>query len=130
MTKGNKASYELMDNMKKEVIQVINDRKDAIFDAQKEEIKALEIQIKKKWSDKRFVLMKRDDLRDLMDGIEDARNYTLRAEEEASSCTYAIEEVQSQSDYANDELSSVYDRLEEFSAMHEEVETEKGELNE
>ena len=130
MTKENKTSNEILDNMYHEVKKVVGNFKGDVINAQKEEIKALEIQIKKKWSDKRFVLMKRDDLRDLMDGIEDARNYTLRAEEEASSCTYAIEEVQSQSDYANGELSSVYDRLEEFSAMHEEVETEKGELNE
>ena len=124
MTKENKTSNEMLNNMYHQIDELVSSAMDDIKSAQKEEIKALEIQIKKKWSDKRFVLMKRDDLRDLMDGIEDARNYTLRAEEEASSCTYAIEEVQSQSDYANDELSSVYDRLEEFSAMHEEVETE------
>ena len=124
MTKENKTSNEILDNMYHEVKKVVGNFKGDVINAQKEEIKALEIQIKKKWSDKRFVLMKRDDLRDLMDGIEDARNYTLRAEEEASSCTYAIEEVQSQSDYANGELSSVYDRLEEFSEMHEKVETE------
>lgn len=124
MTKENKTSNEILDNMYHEVKKVVGNFKGDVINAQKEEIKALEIQIKKKWSDKRFVLMKRDDLRDLMNGIEDARNYTSQAEEEASSCTYAIEEVQSQSDYANDELSSVYDRLEEFSAMHEEVETE------
>ena len=124
MTKENKTSNEMLSNMYHQIDELVSSAMDDIKSAQKEEIKALEIQIKKKWSDKRFVLMKRDDLRDLMDGIEDARNYTLRAEEEASSCTYAIEEVQSQSDYANDELSSVYDRLEDFSAMHEEVETE------
>ena len=124
MTKENKTSNEILDNMYHEVKKVVGNFKGDVINAQKEEIKALEIQIKKKWSDKRFVLMKRDDLRDLMDKIEDAKSYTSQAEEEASSCTYAIEEVQSQSDYANDELSSVYDRLEEFSAMHEEVETE------
>ena len=124
MTKENKTSNEMLSNMYHQIDELVSSAMDDIKSAQKEEIKALEIQIKKKWSDKRFVLMKRDDLRDLMNGIEDARNYTSQAEEEASSCTYAIEEVQSQSDYANGELSSVYDRLEEFSSIHEEVETE------
>ena len=130
MTKEKKDSYQLMDNMKKEVIQVINDKKDAIFDAQSEVIKALENQIMDKYSDTEFVLMKRYDLRNLMDDIDSVKGYTQQVEDEASNCTYNIEEVQSQSDYATSELSSVYDKLEEFSRVHEEVETEKGELNE
>ena len=130
MTKEKKDSYQLMDNMKKEVIQVINDKKDAIFDAQSEVIKALENQIMDKYSDTEFVLMKRYDLRNLMDDIDSVKGYTQQVEDEASNCTYNIEEVQSQSDYATSELSSVYDKLEEFSRVHEEAETEKGELNE
>ena len=124
MTKEKKDSYQLMDNMKKEVIQVINDKKDAIFDAQSEVIKALENQIMDKYSDTEFVLMKRYDLRNLMDNIDSVKGYTQQVEDEASNCTYNIEEVQSQSDYATSELSSVYDKLEEFSRVHEEVETE------
>ena len=124
MTKEKKDSYQLMDNMKKEVIQVINDKKDAIFDAQSEVIKALENQIMDKYSDTEFVLMKRYDLRNLMDDIDSVKGYTQQVEDEASNCTYNIEEVQSQSDYATTELSTVYDKLEEFSRVHEEVETE------
>ena len=124
MTKENKESYQLMDDMKKEIIQVINDRTEGIFDAQSEVIKALENQLMKKWSDKEFVLMKRDDLRLLMQDVENAQGYTQQVEDEASNCTYNIEEVQSQSDYATSELSTVYDKLEEFSRVHEEVETE------
>ena len=83
-----------------------------------------------KYSDTEFVLMKRYDLRNLMDDIDSVKGYTQQVEDEASNCTYNIEEVQSQSDYATSELSSVYDKLEEFSRVHEEAETEKGELNE
>ena len=130
MTKEKKDSYQLimhekrMDNMKKEIMQVINDKKDAIFDAQKEEIKALENQIMDKYSDTEFVLMKRFDLRNLMDDIDSVKGYTQQVEDEASNCTYNIEEVQSQSDYATTELSTVYDKLEEFARVHEKVETE------
>ena len=130
MTKENKPSNQLIKEMGKGIQKVIDDKTYSIFEAQSEEIKALENQIMDKYSDKEFVLMKRDDLRDLMDKIEEAKSYTSQAEEEASNCTYNIEEVQSQSDYATTELSTVYDKLEEFSRVHEEVETEKGELNE
>ena len=90
MTKEKKDSYQLimhekrMDNMKKEIMQVINDKKDAIFDAQKEEIKALENQIMDKYSDTEFVLMKRFDLRNLMDDIDSVKGYTQQVEDEAS----------------------------------------------
>ena len=124
MTKEKKDSYQLMDDMRKEIIQVINDSRDGIIKAQNKEIKALENQIMDKYSDAEFVLMKRYDLRNLMDNIDSVKGYTQQVEDEASNCTYNIEEVQSQSDYATTELSTVYDKLEEFSRVHEEVETE------
>ena len=70
---------EMLNNMYDEIDKVVSSAMDDIKSAQEEEIKALKSQIMEKYSDKEFVLIKRDDLRNLMFRIEDAKSYTSQA---------------------------------------------------